>query len=118
MATTLPTLTPSWTQVCVDGADFFLSLITANGDVDVATTDDGSDPTIDSGHRLSYFNRETGRDSINRAVLGPGYVFAKAVGIASLAVALSTWSTGTWLLAEGVWDDTAVWLDTAVWADS
>ena len=91
MATILKAVTSSWTKVVEAGDEFFLSPITP-GDVDVAVTDDGNAPSIASGHRLSFFKLETGRESVNRAVIGPGTVYAKTVGVASASLALSAWT--------------------------
>lgn len=96
--TTNPTLSgAAWQLIVADGDEFLLTLPVASQTVYVAigTADDSdsdSDPQAPApgiiGHPLA-----SGRDGMNRALLGPGPVFAKCVDpTASVPVALTAWT--------------------------
>lgn len=116
MATSTTTLTTAWTAVCNSTQTFLLTLINPGDTVEVATTDDGTDPVITAGHRLEYAMRSEGKDSISRTVIGPGYVFAKAINPASLAVVINAWEDALVLFSAGLWDTSATWLNNRFWS--
>lgn len=91
MATTNLTVTSEWTDVCDDTKDFLLTLPVPGAEIEIATTDTGDDPTVDVGHRLVYV-RDSGRDSINRALIGTGHVFARTISPASVVAVLNDWT--------------------------
>lgn len=100
MATTNPTITGAWTLIVAAGDEFLLTqpvasqtLYVAVGAVDDSDSDSDPEapPTDLLGHPLA-----PGRDGMNRALLGPGPVFAKCVDpAASVPVALTAWTPGT-----------------------
>ena len=96
MATTNPLIHgPNWSLIVQEGDEFLLTLPQASQTVYLAigTADDSdSDPQAPDpgiiGHALA-----PGRDSINRALIGPGPVFAKCIDpAASVPVALTAWT--------------------------
>ena len=97
MATTNPTVTGAWTLIVNEGDEFLLTLPVASQTIHVAiggADDSDSDSDAESpaagviGHPLA-----PGQDGINRALLGPGPVFAKCVDpAASVLVALTAWT--------------------------
>ena len=92
MATTNPTVTGAWTLIVNDGDEFLLTLPVASQTVFVAigdsTSSDPEPPAGLLGHALA-----SGRDGMNRALLGPGPVFAKCVDpAASVILALTAWT--------------------------
>lgn len=97
MATTNPTVTGSWSLIVQEGDEFLLTLPLASQSVHVAIgaaddSDSDSDPEAPPtdllGHALA-----PGRDGMNRALLGPGPVFAKCIDPeASVLVALTAWT--------------------------
>ena len=97
MATTNPIVTGAWTLIVNEGDEFLLTLPVASQTIHVAIGGaDGSDSDSDAeapaagviGHHLA-----PGQDGINRALLGPGPVFAKCVDpAASVLVALTAWT--------------------------
>lgn len=80
--TTNPTLTTDWSEIVDDAiADFFLSVPTPSGALPVvievlawAETDDAENIDV-QGHHL----RGDRIESINRGVLGEGYVYARCL---------------------------------------
>ena len=83
MATTNPTITGSWSLIVQEGDEFLLTLPLASQSVHVAigaADDSDSDPEPEApptdllGHALV-----PGADGMNRALLGPGPVFAKCI---------------------------------------
>lgn len=87
MATTNPTVTTAWTKIVAVGQDFLLTLpFDSATSVEVATTDADSAPVDIKGHILSGDQQE----GMNRPLIGPGYVWAKAAG--SLPVVLNNWA--------------------------
>ena len=86
-----------WQLIVADGDEFLLTLPVASQTVYVATgSADGSDSDSEAeppasdllGHALA-----PGQDGINRALLGPGPVFAKCIDPeASVLVALTAWT--------------------------
>lgn len=97
MATTNPTVTGAWTLIVNEGDEFLLTLPVASQTIFVAiggADDSDSDSDAESpaagliGHPLA-----PGQDGINRALLGPGAVFAKCIDpAASVPVALTAWT--------------------------
>ena len=98
MATANPTLSgAAWQLIVADGDEFLLTLPDASQTVFVAIgaaddSDSDSDPQAPDpgiiGHPLA-----PGRDGMNRALLGPGPVFAKCIDPeASVLVALTAWT--------------------------
>jgi hypothetical protein len=97
LATTNPTITGAWSQIVAEGDEFLLSFPLASQTVYVAIggaddSDSDSDPQPPPasliGHALA-----PGRDSVNRALVGPGPVFCRIVDpAASVAVALTVWT--------------------------
>ncbi len=87
MATTNPTLTTSYTKIVAAGDEFLLTLLhTSKLDVEVAIKDTDEAPSV-RGHVL----RGERGESMNRSLIGPGYVFARAVG-GTVPVVLSAWT--------------------------
>lgn len=97
MATTNPTVTGAWTLIVNEGDEFLLTLPVASQTIYVAiggADDSDSDSDAEApaagviGHPLA-----PGQDGINRALLGPGPVFAKCIDpAASVPVALTAWT--------------------------
>lgn len=97
MATTNPTVTGAWSQIVAEGDEFLLTLPIASQTVYVAiggADDSDSDSEAEApaadllGHALA-----PGQDGMNRALLGPGAVFAKCIDpAASVPVALTAWT--------------------------
>lgn len=97
MATTNPIVTGAWTLIVNEGDEFLLTLPVASQTIYVAiggADDSDSDSDAEApaagviGHTLA-----PGQDGINRALLGPGPVFAKCVDpAASVLVALTAWT--------------------------
>ena len=98
VATTNPTLTgPYWTLIVNEGDEFLLTLPQPCQTVYVATgsnddSDSDSDPQATSSNLLGHA-LAAGRDGINRALLGPGPVYARCVDpLASVTLALTAWT--------------------------
>ena len=97
MATTNPTVTGAWTLLVAEGDEFLLTLPVASQTVYVAiggADDSDSDSEAETpaagtiGHPL-----RPGEDGMNRALIGPGPVFAKCIDpAASVVVALTAWT--------------------------
>ena len=97
MSTANPIITGAWSQIVAEGDEFLLSFPLASQTIMVAIggsddSDSDSDPQPPpaglQGHSLA-----PGRDSINRALLGPGAVFARLVDRdATVKVALTAWT--------------------------
>ena len=105
MATTNPTVTGAWTLLVDEGDEFLLTLPVASQTIYVAiggevTSSDSNSSETDAdlvadapalgtiGHPL-----RPGEDGMNRALIGPGPVFAKCIDpAASVAVALTAWT--------------------------
>lgn len=93
MSTTNPIITGAWSLLVDEGDEFLLSLPLASQVVFVAIGDTTSSdpeppPTGLLGHSLA-----PGRDSMNRALIGPGPVFCRIVDRdASVKVALTAWT--------------------------
>ena len=87
MPTTNPVLSgPSWQLIVNEGDEFFLSLPETSQTVYVSTGDPPAANLL--GHTLA-----AGQDSINRALIGPGPVFARCHDPqASVTVALTAWT--------------------------
>lgn len=74
--------------IATDAEDFFLSLPwTIAATIEVATTDSGSSAPLVRGHELTG----TAIESINRNVIGPGYVYAKSKTGIPLTIVLNVW---------------------------
>ena len=88
MATTNPTLNGSWTKIVNAGDEFLLTLpFATRTSIEVATKDSEAAPTV-QGHVL----RGDRLESMNRALIGPGYVYARVVGGGSVTVVLNAWT--------------------------
>ena len=100
MATANPALTGDWTLIVNAGDEFLLTLPQACQIVYVAIgSNDDSDSDSEAqapssnllGHALA-----AGRDGMNRALIGPGPVFARCVDpLASVTLALTAWTPST-----------------------
>ena len=97
MATTNPTITGSWSLIVQEGDEFLLTLPLASQSVHVAIggaddSDSDSDPEPPDATLLGHA-MVPGADGMNRALLGPGPVFAKCIDPeASVLVALTAWT--------------------------
>jgi len=100
MATTNPTVTGAWTLIVPEGDEFLLTLPVASQTLLVAigaadNSDSDSDPQPPAADLLGH-TMTPGADGMNRALLGPGPVFARCVDpLASVKVALTVWTPGT-----------------------
>ena len=97
MATTNPTITGAWSQIVAEGDEFLLTLPIASQTVYVAIggeddSDSDSEAETPSAGTIGHPLRP-GEDGMNRALLGPGPVFARlADAAASVKVALTAWT--------------------------
>ncbi len=93
LATSNPTITGAWTLIVNEGDEFLLTLPQASQTLYVAVGDStSSDPEAPATNLLGH-PLASGRDGMNRALLGPGPVFAKCVDpTASVPVALTAWT--------------------------
>lgn len=93
MATTNPVLTNTWTLIVTAGDDFMLELPTSGqlfgGDIEaqIAISNTESVPTV-TGHTITA--RES--EGINRNLIGPGYVYARVIGISEYPAVLTAWT--------------------------
>jgi len=90
MPTSNPAITcPGWTYLVADGDEFLLTLPQACQTIYVAIgLDANTPPAGELGHAL-----QAGEDGINRALIGPGPVFARCVDPrASVTLALNAWT--------------------------
>lgn len=115
MRTTNPTVAATWTLLVPDsGRDFFLSLPFESPLRAEVVTWDSTDapPETLQGHLLSAPKRE----SMNRTLMGEGYVFARCRS-GSIDLVLNAWanSNATLLFPAGTWDTSATWLTTRTW---
>jgi hypothetical protein len=111
MATTNPSLTSAWGKIVDAGDEFFLSLpFSTRLDIEVATAGPVDEPTV-RGHVL----RGDRNESVNRALLGAGSVYARAIGANALTVVLSTWNNDPILFGASTWDTSATWLTNYTW---
>ena len=87
MATTNPTLNGSWTKIVDAGYEFLLTLpFSIRVDIEVATKDSEAAPTV-RGHVL----RGDQFESLNRTLIGPGYVYARTTS-GTVPVVLNAWA--------------------------
>ena len=87
MATTNPTLNGSWTKIVDAGYEFLLTLpFSTRVDVEIATKDTEEAPTV-KGHVL----RGDQFESLNRTLIGPGYVYARTTS-GTVPVVLNAWA--------------------------
>ena len=87
MATTNPTLNGSWTKIVDAGYEFLLTLpFSTRVDVEIATQDTKEAPTV-RGHVL----RGDQFESLNRTLIGPGYVYARTTS-GTVPVVLNAWT--------------------------
>lgn len=87
MATKNPTITTAWAKLVDLGDNFLLTLpFTTRTSIEVAITDSDAEPTV-QGHVL----RGDEIEGLNRALIGPGYVFARCQE-GSVAVTLTPWT--------------------------
>ena len=95
LATTNPVITGAWSLIVAAGDEFLLSLPVASqsvhvaiGEVDDSDSDPEPPPTTLLGHALV-----PGADGMNRALLGPGPVYARCTDpAASVPLALTAWT--------------------------
>ena len=88
MSTTNPSVTASWGKLVDTGDDFLLTLPFATSTrIEVAVSDTDEAPTV-QGHVLSG---DRG-DSMNRSLIGPGYVYARVAESGSVNVVLNAWT--------------------------
>ena len=114
MATTNPAVARTWTLIVSDSArDFFLSIpFESPLRVEVATSDDVDAFPDESLH--GHYLKPAARESINRAVLGTGYVFARSPQ-GPVNLVLNSWGTFPLLFDAGLWDTAATWLTDRTW---
>ena len=78
-----------WTLLVAAGDDFLLSVPgVVSYDIEVAVSDAETDPDIDHGHLL-HANRS---EAMNRALIGPGHVYARAVSDTTAVAVVSAWT--------------------------
>ncbi len=88
MATQNTEITSIYTLIANSTQNFFLTLPwTTNAKIEIATSDTEVVPTV-SGHELS--GRET--ESMNRAIIGPGYVYARCKSGNNRSIILNVWA--------------------------
>jgi hypothetical protein len=81
-------ITRNWTQI-TNFSDFFLLSLAENSSVEVAAADTSTPPVVDRGHVLD----PTNNNGLTRDMIGPGYIFARAVSTDyQCVVVLSSWS--------------------------
>jgi len=90
VSTTNPVLGPSWTLIAPAGDEFLLTLLNREQPLEVAVSDTLATPQGIEGHVLS----SGGDGGMNRALIGPGYVYARPVQPrgGTVAVALTAWT--------------------------
>jgi hypothetical protein len=87
MATPNPTITTAWAKLVTLGDELLLTLpFTTRTSIEVAVRDADTVPTV-QGHVL----RGDRAESLTRALIGPGYVFARSQD-GSVVVNLSAWT--------------------------
>lgn len=114
MATSNPAVSTDWSLIVSDSAlDFFLSIpFESPLRVEVATTDDVDE--FPAASLQGHFLKPAARESINRAVLGPGYVFARS-SKGPVNLVLNAWGDFPLLFDAGLWDTSATWLTDRTW---
>ena len=90
MATAIKTLTAAWSLIVAAGEEFLATIPRdAQHHVEVATSDDSDLPAAAIGHLLRFDLPE----SMNRALIGPGAVYARTPsGTGRLVV--NAWTPG------------------------
>ena len=92
MATTNPTIGTDWGLLVTTGDEFLLTAPTAAGVIEVAVSDTETAPEV-AGHPLNGGGGyPSPRESLNRALIGPGYVYARSKSGAAVTAALSAWT--------------------------
>ena len=93
MATTNPTIGTDWGLLVTAGDEFLLTAPSAAGVIEVAVNDTETPPEV-AGHPLNGGGGgyPSPRESLNRALIGPGYVYARAKSGAAVTAALSAWT--------------------------
>lgn len=87
MATTNITVYDTWTKVVDSGKEFTLTVSTSYlGYLEIAAVDTDIVPTV-KGHRV-----KSPEESMNRSLIGPGYVYARAMGTSGIQVVVSVWN--------------------------
>jgi len=87
MATTNPTITTTWAKLADAGTEFLLTLpFSTRTSIEVATSDTDVAPTV-NGHVL----RGDQYESINRTLIGTGYVYART-SEGSVTGVLNVWT--------------------------
>lgn len=88
MATSNVTLGPVWSLLATTGDEFFLSLpFSSRVTVEIAVSDTEVVPVVPIGHLL----RGEGLQEMNRALLGPGYVYARSA-VPGVNAVLTAWT--------------------------
>lgn len=87
MATTNPTLTTAWAKIVDSGEEFTFGLQPGPvSTVAIAAVATDTAPAV-AGHQLAGPT-----ESINRSLIGPGYIYAKLVSGSATAAWLHTWT--------------------------
>lgn len=86
--TSNPTLTSSWSLLVTAGDEFLLSAPVLHYRIEVAAVDDEGEPDVD-GHPLQ--GGGDSRESLNRALIGPGYIYARSLK-GAVDVVVTTWT--------------------------
>lgn len=89
MATTNPILTSSWSLIVTAGNDFLFELPPTSKPIEaqIAIRDTETVPTV-QGHTITA--RES--EGMNRNLIGPGYVYARVLGISEYTAVLTAWT--------------------------
>ena len=91
MATTNPTIGTDWGLLVTAGDEFLLTAPSAAGVIEIAVSDTETAPPV-AGHPLNGGGHPSPRESLNRALIGPGYVYARSKSGAAVTAALSAWT--------------------------
>ena len=93
MATANPVITGAWSLIVAAGDEFLLTLPQASQTLYVAVGDStSSDPEAPATNLLGH-PLASGRDGMNRALIGPGPVYARCVDpLATVTLALTAWT--------------------------
>ena len=89
MATTNPIITTAWSLIVTAGDDFLLELPPTSKEIQaqIAIRDTETVPTV-TGHTITA--RES--EGMNRNLIGPGYVYARVIGISEYPAVLTAWT--------------------------
>ena len=81
-------LTSSWSLLVEAGDEFLLSAPVLNYRIEVAAVDTETTPDVD-GHPLQ--GGGDNRESLNRALIGPGYVYGRSLR-GPVSVVITSWT--------------------------